>query len=78
MRMDEQFEYSTSETFSLTPRLIAVKGEGLESKTVSTVFLPEQMFVSKVSARLMTNRRMKIGGRKLLKQLADFDSPCSP
>jgi hypothetical protein len=34
MRMDEQVDYGTSETFSLTPRLIAVKGKGLESKTV--------------------------------------------
>jgi hypothetical protein len=39
MRMDEQVEYNTGETFSLTPRLIAVKGERLGPVTVSTVFL---------------------------------------
>jgi hypothetical protein len=69
--MDEQVDYGTSETFSLTPRLIAVKGEGLEPVTVSTVFLPTQIF-SKASACLTTNRRIKGQQRETVKTVHGF------
>jgi hypothetical protein len=62
--MEGQVEYSTSATLSLTPRFIAVKGERLGSKTVSTVFLPAQMFSRRTSARPTINGRMKIGQLK--------------
>ncbi|MEW6209424.1 MAG: hypothetical protein AB1631_13725 [Acidobacteriota bacterium] len=55
--MDEQEECRVSAAFSLTPRLIAVKSERLQSETVSTVFPPAQMSVTTVY--LMISQRIK-------------------
>jgi hypothetical protein len=48
-----------SATFSLTPRLIAVKGERPELETVLTVFLSAQMSVPITPVRLAIRRRIK-------------------
>jgi hypothetical protein len=62
-------------TFSLTPRLIAVKNGKTKPETVSTVSLPAQMSVSKATVRLKTSRESNFGGGKLLKQFTNFESP---
>jgi hypothetical protein len=61
-----------SETFSLTPRLIAVKSEGIEPETVLTVFLPAQMSIQVTPARLTTSRRIKERKRETVETVHGF------
>jgi hypothetical protein len=59
MQMDEQVEHNTGETFSLTPRPVAVMSHSLEPVTVSTVFLPTHISISMTPARLTISQRIK-------------------
>jgi hypothetical protein len=59
LQLDEQDECRRSATFSLTPRLIAVKSERVQLVTVLTVFLTAQMSTSRTTARLMIRQRIE-------------------
>jgi hypothetical protein len=72
MQMDEQVEHSISVTLSLTPRRVAVTSEGFEPKTVSTVFLPTQMFVSMTPARLTIRQGIEARQRETVKTVDGF------